>query len=111
MERIEGQIDELKKSCGSLSVGQARRETQISELSTDVKELKKEVPQLRDKFESSHDALAQRFDVNIGVVSKKFDDLLAKFEDFSASNKTWLIGVMITVIMAMVFIISSRFIP
>ena len=111
LERLEARMDEVTKTCGDLEIGQATRETQIKELISDVRDIKKDLPSLRDRFEQAHAELSRRVDANISAVSLKFDSLADKFDKFQLSNKTWLIGIMFTVIMSMLFIIGSRFIP
>ena len=66
--------------------------------------LDEKINHMDEVLSASMAALGERFEKNLGTLSQTFTD-------FASANKTWLMGVMLTVIMAMFFIIASRFIP
>ena len=64
--------------------------------------LNERMSRIEDTLTHNLNALADKFEKDLGGLTDKFDA-------FQLSNKTWLIGVMVTVLASMVFIVGSRF--
>ena len=66
-----------------------------------VKTINERITEVNKVLTDNLSALSEKFEKNLGVLSEKFDS-------FAVANKTWLIGIMATVVVSLILIISTR---
>jgi hypothetical protein len=109
----------VKEQLETLKQQHKRTDTEIEKI-TDSREgmlrvLNDRMSRIDESLDEKINHIDEALTKEMALLGEKFEKNLSglsqQFTDFASANKTWLIGVMLTVIMAMLFIISSRFIP
>ena len=86
-------------------------EGQVSEHSHTLVEIRDSIRELERRFDARFDQLERRLDARFGQVDTRFDQLERRFEgldDKVARHFTWLVGLQVTTIVAILGALLAR---
>lgn len=116
---MERKCEDLEKFSDELRLGQERRAEQIRTLHSDLARHDSELAEIRKTHATAianltatiddvKKDLGNRLDALNESLNKRIGKLSDQFDKFQLSNKTWLIGILVSIVVSMIVVILSR---